>query len=87
MVRKGWVKLDRDLAIVSAVPAEVRGEVESRVAKFRTLYRKAIAEALGPQDPRDRSREMAAATSIQVTVPKRCTASCGLPRGQSMRRR
>ncbi|MGA2256715.1 MAG: hypothetical protein ABSG53_18865 [Thermoguttaceae bacterium] len=44
MVRKGWVKLDRELAIVSAVPAEVRGEVESRVAKFCTLYRKAIAE-------------------------------------------
>jgi hypothetical protein len=44
MVRKGWVKLDRELAIVSAVPAEVRGEVESRVAKFRTLYRKAIAD-------------------------------------------
>ena len=44
MVRKGWVNLDRELAIVSAVPAEVREEVERRVAKFRTLYRKAIAE-------------------------------------------
>ena len=65
----GWV-------IVSALPAEVRGEVESRVAKFRTLYRKAIAERdAGRKAPVTAHEKWLAATSIQVTARKRCFAT------------
>ena len=44
MVRKGFVRLDRDLRIVSSVPADAREIIEARVEKFHTLYRRAIAE-------------------------------------------